>query len=526
MHRILGIDLSATGVKAVAIEASFRSHEVRGYRAVDLVPLAPGEEKTWAERIAVALKTFADDGWLQADTIVCCLPHAQVATHLVTLPVGDQRRFEQTLPFEIEGLIPFDLEEVVFDAHVVSRDKNRTEALVAVTRREDVKSVLDALAAVGVDPAIVTFSAVALANLYAEGVLVPAQAPVDGPVPLEALVDVGAERTNLVLTEGGQVRFARTFSVGGGEVTRIVARALGVSAEEAEVAKRAVALSGEGDPATMAAVERASSTLLRELRSTFAAHTARTKKKVSLVHLTGGGSRLAGLPTYLESALGIPVQPLEPAMNVFPEPAELPRGILALSLALRGLGSTKGPKVEFRKGDLAPARADGDLRGRLAVLGGMAAILAVLFAFGSWAKLSALSTREEALDDQLCQITKKILGKCETDYKVAVSRLKGSKSPAAVIPDQSAVEISSNLSRLFPPGDAAVLADIEINETSVRLRGDAKGFESVDEVVAGLQRDACFSDVKKGKLVKDKEGRIDFDIDAVYTCGRSRKSGT
>src|SRR5690606_763667 len=110
-------------------------------------PAAPEPEKppaplTWADRIRPALATLAADGWFDADQVVCCLPGAQVATHLVSLPFGDPKRIEQTLRFEVEGLIPFDLDEVVFDWHVVSRTPARTELLVSVARREDVASLI------------------------------------------------------------------------------------------------------------------------------------------------------------------------------------------------------------------------------------------------------------------------------------------------------------------------------------------------------------------------------------------------
>lgn len=560
MHKVLGLDLAATGVKAVAVEATFRTHELRGARFVPLAPpalppaapgaidpsaeltgeapaAAPAGPATWVDRVKPALQALAADGWLHADQIVCTLPAAQVATHVVSLPFSDPKRIDQTLKFEVEGLIPFDLTEVVFDWHVVSRSHTRTELLVAVARREDLAALLALLQGAGCDPQTVTFSALTLVNLYSEGYLptgLPSggkakRAPDAPPPPVEAILDVGAERSNLVIAQGGQVQFARTLSASGGDVTRAVARALGVPLELAEEAKKALDLSGDNEPTVQVALERAASALVREVRATLSSHGARTAP-VERLRVCGGGSRLAGLLPFLSESLGIPVESLQlPDAKALPEPDTLPETALALALALRGVGGSLAPKLNFRKGPFAFTRDAGELKGRIGAVVAMAAVILMLFGVSTWAKLHALEARENSLDQVLCDTTQKILGKCETDFRVALGRLKGRGSPAASVPAVSAVELVQHVTELFPPGDDAILSDLDIVDAGVRLRGDAKSFDAVENVVAGLQKNACFSEVKKSPLVKGKDGRVQFDLDATWTCGRSadkKKAGS
>jgi general secretion pathway protein L len=215
----------------------------------------------------------------------------------------------------------------------------------------------------------------------------------------------------------------------------------------------------------------------------------------------------------------------------FPEPAELAPAALSLALALRGTGGTKAPKLNFRKGQYASAQAEGAWRDRLGALGVMAAVLLVLFSVSTFAKLHSLEVRETKLDDALCEATKKILGTCETDFRVALGRLKGKGSPAASIPQVSAVDLLNDVSNLFPPKDDAkpddvVLTDLDIVDTMVTMRGDAKSYESVDNLVASLQKDKCFSEIKKGNLQKGKNDRIEFKLDALYSCGAAKKAGS
>jgi general secretion pathway protein L len=526
VQRILGIDLGATAVKVVAIESSFRSHTVAAYRAE---PIAPDDEtapRSYADRLKPALEALAQDEWFRADTIICSLPAAQVATHMITLPFTETKKIEATLPNEVEDLIPSNLDEVVFDWHILSRAPGKTEVLVSVTAKREVQAVLDALKTVNVDPSIVTFSAAALTHLFAENYIEQADATPEAPATCEAIIDIGAERTNIAIAEGGQFRFARTFSPGSLAVTRALARGLSLSVEQAEELKQSFGVALESDPTLVAVMDRAMSALLREIRATFASYSARSKRKVERVTLCGGGARLAGLDLLLGETLNVSVQPLKIREQVaFPEGAELDRGTLALSLGLRGVSSGRGPRLDFRKGELAFTKNAGETRSVYLSLAAMAAVLVVLLGASMWAKLHLLSTRESKLDEQLCEVTKKILGTCETDFRVAIGRLKGRGSPAASIPTYSAADVLIALGASFPPGNDSVLSDLDIVDGTVHMRGDAKGYEAVDELSSGLQAHRCLKDVKK-KTSKGKDGRVEFSADLTYDCTNTRKAGS
>jgi len=546
MQRILGLDIGAGSVKAVALEASFRTSVVRAWRSEPVAPETEGGPAL-RERVKTALQALAADRWFAADVIVCSLPDAKVATHLVPLPFADARRVELVLPGQVEELVPFEPDEVIWDWHAALRTNARTEALVAVARRADVADLLSLLREVGVDPAVVTFSAASLASLFASGwaSLEPAPTPdtaVDEPLPVvaplpgsasaeppvEALVDVGAERTDILLHEASVPRFARSVATGGAAVTRTLAKAFNAPLDAAESFKRTYTPE-TADPAATAAIDRANAALVRELRATFAAHATRTKRKVSRVRLCGGGAALAGLARTLSLSLGIPVEALSLVPGkAFPDPAGPGRAALALALALRPVAGSKAPSLTFRRGPFAPAMETSAVRGRMATLVAMAAVLLVLFGVSSWAKLRGLELREAEVDKVLCDTTKRILGTCETDFRVALGKLKGKGSPAASVPDLSAVEIAVLVAKAFPPGDKAILDDLDISNETLRLRGDAAGYDVVDGIVAKLQESKCFPEIKKGRLVKGKNDRIEFDLDGLYHCGAKApaKSGS
>src|SRR5712672_1210 len=162
MHRIVGLDVSGDKLRLVALESGFRGFSVLEARSV---PLPEGA--TPGERLKAALAQLSrpDDIFAEA------LPGTQVASHVVTLPFTDTRRIEQVLPGEVEGAIPFDLEEVVWDHTVLSQANGRTEVLVGVVRKSVLQQALASFAEAGIDPRLVTFAPLALATPSERGMI-------------------------------------------------------------------------------------------------------------------------------------------------------------------------------------------------------------------------------------------------------------------------------------------------------------------------------------------------------------------
>ena len=57
---------------------------------------------------------------LQADQVVVALTGPGLATHMLSLPFTDPKRLEATIGFEVEGQLPFDLSEAVYDYQIAS----------------------------------------------------------------------------------------------------------------------------------------------------------------------------------------------------------------------------------------------------------------------------------------------------------------------------------------------------------------------------------------------------------------------
>ena len=122
----------------------------------------------------------------------------------------------------------------------------------------------------------------------------------------EAVIDIGANGTNIIIHTDGVPQIVRTIPRGGAEITRLMASRLGMPHGEAETLKCRVGLiAGEG-PDSAEVIAEAIRPLISEIRSSlgYFASSRGTQQRVTRLALVGGAARLPGLADELRDALG------------------------------------------------------------------------------------------------------------------------------------------------------------------------------------------------------------------------------
>ncbi|MBZ4417121.1 pilus assembly protein PilM [Myxococcus sp. RHSTA-1-4] len=526
MARILGLDLGSHSVKGVVLEAKTKGHMVRGFAEV-----RRAQEGERADTLRAAVQELL--GQLppgHADQVVIALPGPSLTTHALSLPFSDGKRIEATLPFEIGSQLPFDISDAVYDYQVVGQKETDTkekasDLLVGVVRKEELQSLLALLAELKVDPRIVTHPGLAYQNLLQQ---YPGLFEGLGEGGAVAVVDLGHERTSVSIGRPGQgVVFARTFAGGGRDLSKALANEFQTSVPEAHHWKEqhgAVASAAQGPDAERAAgaFVRGLQPVLRELRPTLKAFTARTRQQVGAVVLCGGTARLPGLAEQLSKDLNLPVRVLAlPADTAEAIPAAVqPAAAQAYALALRGnAAGAKAPRFNLRRGELA-YKGDFDyMKDKLGLLASFAAtLLLLLIAFGV-VRNSVLARREAQVDAVLCDTTQRILGKCEKDYNRALSMLKGVESPASALPRMTAVNLLAEVTQRVPDEVPVKFDRIQIDLNRVILQGETDSSKQIDTLSNALKGHACFKDVRQGKVEKTRDGnKVSFRLDVEVQC--------
>lgn len=479
MHRIVGLDQGRDALRVATLQGGFRGFAIEEVRAAPM----PADGAP-AERFAGALRDLGLEPPLSAeDSVAVALPGSLVATHLVTLPFTDPKRIEQVLPAEVESAIPFDLAEVVWDYAILGQAAGKTEVLVGIVKKSVLKEHLEALAAAGVEPRVVTLAPLALAALGERGMLGG-----DGALNV-AMLDAGPDRADFVLLDQGRPVLARALA--------------GANAQAWEAAR-----TDEGARARLLA------TLLRDLKISL-----RTRKTTpAKLLLAGAIASLPGAAERLGAELQLPVDSVAP-------PAGDSASALALGLAMRAQ-SPRG-RVNFRRGEFAFTKDLSQVQGqigRLALAAGVVLLLALGLGFS---RLTSLHRQAAAYDDAVCAATRRILGTCLTDYRQAIAQLSGGKSRAAGIPRFSAAEVLAELVARMPEGSMPLLDDVELTTTSVRMKGTAESYGKVDDIISALKKDKCFGEIKQPRTERVPGGgnKVSFALDFAYVCSGEASGG-
>jgi general secretion pathway protein L len=529
MARVLGLDLGSYAVKAVVLETTMRSLTVRAFSSARR-PVGADAAESLRNAVTEVLARTAP----AADQAAISLPSPALATHVLSLPFVDPKRLEATIPFEIESQLPFDLTEAIFDYQVGSQKEKRSELVVGVVRKQEIRALLASLEPLGVDPRLITHPGLAYAYLliaYPEAFGGPAEpGSTDGPL---AVVDIGHERTTVAIGRAGAgVEFARTFAGGGKDLTRALAAEFQIQPVDAAAWKEEHGALGSqvvGPDAERAAGAfiRGLQPLLRELRQSFKAYSGRARQNISSLYLCGGTSQMPGLHEQLSRDFGVPARVLGMPMEAAAIPPQRQaEAMQAFALAVGGHASgAKALHFNLRRGDFAFKGHFDYVRERVGRLAAFAAaVIALLITSGAVGN-SLESRREQAVDAVLCDVTRKVLGSCQKDYSKALNMLHGKESPASAIPKLTAVTLLTEFTRRMPTDVPATFDSLEISLDRMAARIETDSPKSIDKITTALKTYSCFKEVREGKIDKSRDGQnVDVRLDIEIDCPEDGKT--
>lgn len=239
---LIGLDISSSSVKMVELSGGAKE----GYR-VERYTIEVLPRDAVADGNIVNLEAVADSvkrAWKRMATatrqVAMALPAAAVITKKIIVPAGQREaELEQLVESEANQYIPFPLDEVNLDFQVVGpapSSPEEVEVLIAASRKEKVEDRVAVAEAAGLKAVVMDVESYAALAAFE---LIERQLPDQGQNQVIAIVDVGANVTNLTVMRNGQQVYNREQAFGGNQLTQDISRQFGMSLEEAEAAKRA-----------------------------------------------------------------------------------------------------------------------------------------------------------------------------------------------------------------------------------------------------------------------------------------------
>ena len=257
--------------------------------------------------VTAALKQLWAVNKFECEQVILGIANQQVLVRELIVPNLEPHQLAKALPYQAREVIALPMEQVILDfAQLTEPDPetNMISGLLLATPREPVLAAVTAIERAGLHVARVDLSA--FGALRAIG---------DEHLGVEAIIDLGAHLTTIVIHDHGVPKLVRTLTRGSQELTEQLANRLDLQVSEADRAKLEVGLEGTSDQAKM--LREAVRPLVAELRTSIG-YFRSTVKTATLdrIAITGGGAWLAGLPTLLSEQLSLPVNHIDPMQHV------------------------------------------------------------------------------------------------------------------------------------------------------------------------------------------------------------------
>ncbi|MDD2711661.1 MAG: pilus assembly protein PilM [Simplicispira sp.] len=302
---LLGIDISSSSVKLVELGRGKTGQLVLERCAIE--PL----ERGWItdgniekfDEVADALRRLVKKSGTRTKNVALALPPSAVITKKITLPAGmTDQELEVQVESEANQYIPFSLDEVSLDFCVIGPSKNApgdVEVLIAASRREKVQDMQGLAEAAGLKAVIVDIESHASRAAASRWI---AALPKQGLDTMVALFEVGALTTSMQVIRNDEVLYDRDQAFGGAQLTQIIVRQYGFSAEEAESKKRSGDLP---EDYTSAVLRPFVETMAQEIGRTLQFfYTSTPHNRVDHILLAGGSAPLPGLTETVTQSLG------------------------------------------------------------------------------------------------------------------------------------------------------------------------------------------------------------------------------
>lgn len=557
--RVFTVDLGAWSVKLAIASPGLRGATLLGVveRAVP-----PGDEPAEARAKAV-LASLVDELRLRGELGYVGVPGDQVFTQVLEFGFKHLRRaeLEKAVGGELEGVVPLDLEDMVYTFEPlppappvvappggeaargrVAPPVDGMRVLTYAMKRERAEQLISLGRECGYDPRGVLACGGAAVRLV-ERTPSLARARAEGAV---AVIDIGHERTDVVIVAGNKAVFSRSIARAGKQVTDAISRTWRLPWDDAERAKHSDGfVASQAEPATSDAWAKIHEALIgelqpfaRDLRQTLAACRARTGFTAGAVVLVGGGARLRGLASFLTEQLGIPAwRPTAEdaaalagprlAALVAPPPGggPLPAGAPPIDSAAMAIGMAYDaagghPHFDLRSGALAVKMDLSFLRAKAIPLGGAALAIAAFAVVSAFADLHRLRKADRTLSARLITESTEHF-KAPKSYQeiLGMSAATTGHTPSP-LPKMSAYDVLLEISSKAPAKDKITLDidKIDISDQKVDIEGTVKTPEELDLLQSELKSIKCFKEVQRGPTTTEQDGGRRFRFNIISQC--------
>jgi type IV pilus assembly protein PilM len=311
--KLLGLDIGSTSIKIAELDLTRGGATLQSFVMAPMPPLAVGAgELADLSSVGAVLQKLVRDIKSKRKSVAMGLWGTSVLVKRISVPKVEKKLIMEQLRFEAEQHIPFDINNVTLSYHILpfSTAPDTMDLLLIAAQNEVMRQYIQVVESAGQKCQTVDVSGFALANIFELNY---------GKLHNEvvAVFNIGAQVTNFVAIQNGEVIFCRDVPVGGSTYNAELSKNFGLTFQEAESLKLSAAKGQEVPEGVSQTITQVNEQIIEEIRSSIDFLSVTNQGvKLSRAWFTGGGSLTPGLIDQVSRTFEIKSEILNPFKKV------------------------------------------------------------------------------------------------------------------------------------------------------------------------------------------------------------------
>jgi len=343
-NRLVGLDIGSRTLKLAEIIDTKAGSTLKNFSTIDIEPglIEEGSVRD-PEAVSEYIRELFKSIKLKDKNVAISIGGYSVIVKKINVQTMTEDELHETIHFEAEQYIPFDISEVNLDFQILGESEhnpNQMNVLLVAAKKEMISEYINLMKMAKLHPRIIDVDSFALQNIFEFN-----YSPEDENI---ALIDIGASKTSLNILKYNVSEFMRDVSLGCEQINDKIASTVGCTIEETEEIK----LGEESDLISAEDLKEIVVSVVTDWcieikRALDFFYSSYPEEQISRIVLSGGGANMKKFLELLAAETSAEVEVINPFQNCIVDSNRFdssyleqiaPQAAICMGLATRKIG--------------------------------------------------------------------------------------------------------------------------------------------------------------------------------------------
>jgi type IV pilus assembly protein PilM len=343
-NRLVGLDIGSRTLKLAEIIDTKAGSTLKNFSTIDIEPglIEEGSVRD-PEAVSEYIRELFKSIKLKDKNVAISIGGYSVIVKKINVQTMTEDELHETIHFEAEQYIPFDISEVNLDFQILGESEhnpNQMNVLLVAAKKEMISEYINLMKMAKLHPRVIDVDAFALQNIFKLN-----YSPEDENI---ALIDIGASKTSLNILKDNVSEFMRDVSLGCEQINDKIASTVGCTIEETEEIK----LGEESDLISAEDLKEIVVSVVTDWcieikRALDFFYSSYPEEQISRIVLSGGGANIKKFLELLAAETSAEVEVINPFQNCIVDSNRFdssyleqiaPQAAICMGLATRKIG--------------------------------------------------------------------------------------------------------------------------------------------------------------------------------------------